>query len=185
MWLIGQRGRHIRAAAASPAAANPTAASTALTVRHTSLGAIITNNRGFTLYAFEADKGTKSACSGACASAWPPVTTTSGSSIKVTGAAKSLVGVAKQANGILQVTYAGHLLYRFQGDGSPGSTNGQGSTALGAGGRAYPDRHGSKGCLTRCAPPRSQAAARPRCWPAPPCSPATATVSTLTCTSAT
>jgi predicted lipoprotein with Yx(FWY)xxD motif len=128
----GSGGGIYGSAAASPAAANPTAASTALTVRHTSLGTIITNNRGFTLYAFEADKGTKSACSGACASAWPPVTTTSGSSIKVTGAAKSLVGVAKQANGILQVTYAGHLLYRFQGDGSPGSTNGQGSTAFGA-----------------------------------------------------
>ena len=41
-------------------------------VRHTSLGTILTDGQGFTVYAFEADKGTRSQCSGACAAAWPP-----------------------------------------------------------------------------------------------------------------
>src|SRR2546421_8371259 len=49
----------------------PAGSGTALAVRSTSLGTILTDGRGFTLYAFEADKGTTSKCSGACATAWP------------------------------------------------------------------------------------------------------------------
>ena len=41
-----------------------------LTARHTALGTILTTGRGFTVYAFEADQGTRSACFGACAAAW-------------------------------------------------------------------------------------------------------------------
>jgi hypothetical protein len=67
----------------------PAARGAALTMRHTSLGTILTNGQGFTLYAFEADHGTMSSCSGVCATSWPPVTA---ANIKVTGgAAKSLV----------------------------------------------------------------------------------------------
>src|SRR4051794_30726025 len=47
--------------------AAPAASGTALTLRNTSLGMVLTDGRGFTLYAFEADRGTTSACSGACA----------------------------------------------------------------------------------------------------------------------
>ena len=36
------------------------------------LGRILVNSQGRTLYLFKGDVGTKSACSGACASAWPP-----------------------------------------------------------------------------------------------------------------
>ena len=63
-------GPYSSAASSTPAAGAP-AGAVALTLRHTSLGTILTNGQGFTLYAFEADKGTMSACSGACAAAWP------------------------------------------------------------------------------------------------------------------
>jgi predicted lipoprotein with Yx(FWY)xxD motif len=121
----------ISATAASSQAA---AAVPALAVRRTSLGTILTNGRGYTLYAFEADRGTRSRCFGACAVAWPPLTTTTPlSRLRVgRGVAKSLVGQTTRSRGVRQLTYAGHPLYRFQGDRSPGSTRGHGLRAFGA-----------------------------------------------------
>jgi predicted lipoprotein with Yx(FWY)xxD motif len=119
-------------AVGAPAASAPAAGAAALTLRHTSLGTILTDGQGFTLYAFEADMGTKSACSGACAAAWPPVTTSAAHVTVTGGAAKSLVGETVRADGQRQLTYAGHPLYQYSGDSAPGSTNGQGSEAFGA-----------------------------------------------------
>jgi predicted lipoprotein with Yx(FWY)xxD motif len=55
------------------------------------------------------------------------VTTTTASIRVAGGAAKSLVGETTRAGGARQLTYAGHPLYRFAGDSSPGSISGQGS----------------------------------------------------------
>ena len=120
--------------AASPHAAAPAhaASATTLTVRQTSLGTILTDSRGFTLYAFEADRGTTSACSGACATTWPPVTTTNTNVAVTGGASKSLVGETTRPGGARQLTYAGHPLYLFEGDHSAGSTSGQGLEVFGA-----------------------------------------------------
>ena len=72
-----------------------------------------------------------STCSGACAQAWPPVTTTG--TPKASGAVKaSLLGTTKRADGSSEVTYAGHPLYTFAGDTQAGQTNGQGSNGFGA-----------------------------------------------------
>ena len=120
------------APSSAPRAHAMTAGGPTLTARHTALGTILTTGRGFTVYAFEADKGTKSACFGACAAAWPPVTTTSTHITVAGGAARSLVGQTTRPGGQRQLTYAGHPLYTFAGDASPGATNGQGSEAFGA-----------------------------------------------------
>jgi predicted lipoprotein with Yx(FWY)xxD motif len=128
----GSSGGAYGSAASSPAAGAPAAGAAALTLRHTSLGTILTDGRGFTLYAFEADQGAMSACSGACAAAWPPATTSAAHFTVTGGAAKSLVGETTRADGQRQLTYAGHPLYRFSGDGTLGSTSGQGSEAFGA-----------------------------------------------------
>jgi predicted lipoprotein with Yx(FWY)xxD motif len=101
-------------------------------VRSTSLGTILTDGRGFTLYAFEADMGTTSACSGACATAWPPVTATGTSPQLGTGVSPSLVGQTTRADGTTQLTYAGHPVYLFVHDTAPGATSGQGVRAFGA-----------------------------------------------------
>jgi predicted lipoprotein with Yx(FWY)xxD motif len=119
-------------APSTSAGSAPAAGGAALGVRSTSIGTILADGRGFTLYAFEADQGTTSACSGACATAWPPLTTTSASPQIGTGVTQSLVGTAKRSDGSTQVTYAGHPLYLFQGDTAAGNTNGQGLTAFGA-----------------------------------------------------
>ena len=120
------------AASSLATAGSPAVGGAAPTLRHTSLGTILADRRGFTLYAFEADKGTMSACTGACAAARPPVTTTAATITVSGGAAKSLAGETTRPGGTRQLTYAGHPLYRFAGDTGPGATNGQGSEGFGA-----------------------------------------------------
>lgn len=95
------------------------------------LGTYLVDGQGRTLYLWEADKGSKSTCSGACAAAWPPATTEGAP--KAAGDAKaSLLGTTKRSDGSTEVTYAGHPLYRFAGDAKPGQASGQGSDGFGA-----------------------------------------------------
>ena len=97
-----------------------------------SLGQFLVDGSGRTLYLFEADTGNTSTCSGACAKAWPPFLT-SGQPNAASGLQQSLVGTVKRSDGTVEVTYHGHPLYYFIGDKKPGDTNGEGSTAFGAG----------------------------------------------------
>ena len=123
--------RYGAAPSRAPAARASGAAGAVLALRHTPLGTILTTGRGLTVYAFEADHGTTSACTGACAAAWPPVTI-SGARITVAGGTGALAGQITRPGGARQLTYAGHPLYTFAGDASPGANNGQGSQAFGA-----------------------------------------------------
>jgi predicted lipoprotein with Yx(FWY)xxD motif len=100
-------------------------------VATTSLGTILVDSKGRTIYLFKKDSGTKSACSGDCASAWPPVRA-SGRPTVGGGANASLVGTTARADGKPQVTYNGQPLYLYEGDENPGDTNGQGLTGFGA-----------------------------------------------------
>ena len=103
-----------------------------ISVGSSSLGQILVDGNGKTLYLFEADTSTQSTCSGACAQAWPPLTT-SGAPNVAGGASASLLGTTTRSDGTTQVTYSGHPLYYFSGDAKAGDTNGEGSTAFGAG----------------------------------------------------
>jgi predicted lipoprotein with Yx(FWY)xxD motif len=97
----------------------------------TSLGTVLVDSQHRTLYLFKADQGTKSACSGACASAWPPLRT-SGKPTAAGGAEASKLGTTPRSDGRPEVTYNGHPLYTYTGDSKPGDVNGQGLTAFGA-----------------------------------------------------
>ena len=116
------------------AASSRPAAVTELTVRRTSLGVILTDGRGHTLYVFARDRGTRSRCVGQCARVWPPLTViTRVDRIRVgRGVSKSLVGTTIRAGRVRQVTYAGHPLYRFSGDRRPTDVRGHGATSFGA-----------------------------------------------------
>ena len=103
-----------------------------ISVRASGLGQILVDANGKTLYLFEADTSTQSTCSGACAQAWPPLTT-AGAPKATSGASASLLGTTTRSDGTTQVTYNGHPLYTFVSDTKPGDTNGEGSTAFGAG----------------------------------------------------
>ncbi|MEA2384537.1 MAG: hypothetical protein QOH72_4508 [Solirubrobacteraceae bacterium] len=119
------------APAASPAPSSTSASSGTVDLAKGSLGPILTDSHGRTLYLWQADTGTKSTCTGACASAWPPLVTT-GKPTAGSGVRSSLLATTKRTNGTQQVTYNGHPLYRFAGDTAPRQTNGQGSTGFGA-----------------------------------------------------
>jgi predicted lipoprotein with Yx(FWY)xxD motif len=108
-------------------------AASAVTVRteHTGLGTILADGRGRTLYLFEKDKGPMSTCDGACASIWPPLTT-SGPAHAGAGVAAAKLGSSARADGSRNVTYAGHPLYTYAGDGRPGATDGEGLDQFGA-----------------------------------------------------
>jgi predicted lipoprotein with Yx(FWY)xxD motif len=118
----------------SNANANPsgtTASGTTVNVRSTSLGKILVDSRGRTLYLFEKDTGSKSTCSGACASAWPPLRT-SGTPKAGSGVTASLLGTTTRSDGNDEVTYNGHPLYYYAGDQKAGDTNGQDLNQFGA-----------------------------------------------------
>jgi predicted lipoprotein with Yx(FWY)xxD motif len=96
-----------------------------------SIGNYLTGPSGRALYLWVADSKDKSICSGACAKAWPPLTTKVKTS--VAGAARAAdLGTVTRSDGSRQVTYKGHPLYYFIGDAGPGMTKGQGSDAFGA-----------------------------------------------------
>ena len=100
-------------------------------VANSGLGMILVDSQGRTLYLFKKDSGTTSACSGECASAWPPLLS-EGKPTVGNGGNSSLVGTIKRADGSTQVTYNGHPLYTFVKDENPGETNGEGVTEFGA-----------------------------------------------------
>jgi predicted lipoprotein with Yx(FWY)xxD motif len=100
-------------------------------VASSSLGKILVDSQGRTIYLFRQDTGTKSTCSGACATDWPPVRV-SGKPTAGSGVNASMLGTTPRSDGKPQVTYNGHPLYLFEGDSSPGDTNGQAITAFGA-----------------------------------------------------
>ena len=97
----------------------------------TSLGKILVDSRGHTLYLFEKDKNGKSACTGKCATFWPPLI--AAGKPRAAGSAKaSLLGTTKRADGRLQVTYNHHPVYTFAQDTKKGQTHGEGVDAFGA-----------------------------------------------------
>src|SRR5829696_5202656 len=104
---------------------------TSVGIAESSLGKILVDSKGETLYLFEADKGSASTCDGACAKAWPPLTTT-GDPAAASGVSASKLGTTMRSDGETEVTYNGHPLYTFAGDGGPGATTGQGVDAFGA-----------------------------------------------------
>jgi predicted lipoprotein with Yx(FWY)xxD motif len=97
----------------------------------TSLGMILVDGSGRTLYLFEKDQPNQSACAGACAAAWP-VDQSSGTPKAGSGVTASMLGTIKRSDNTTQVTYNKHPLYYFQGDSGAGQQNGQGVDAFGA-----------------------------------------------------
>jgi predicted lipoprotein with Yx(FWY)xxD motif len=103
-----------------------------VSLRKTTLGAVLVDARGRTLYLFEKDRGGLSACNTACAQYWPAFASRA-TPRAGTGVKQALLRRTKQHNGSWQVTYAGHPLYTFVGDKRPGQTSGEGLTNFGAG----------------------------------------------------
>lgn len=91
--------------------------------RSTPLGSVLVDARGHTLYVFDRDRGTKSACTGSCTASWPAFLTTT-KPVALKGVAAAKLGMVKRANGRFQVTFMGHPLYFFASDAKAGDVRG-------------------------------------------------------------
>jgi predicted lipoprotein with Yx(FWY)xxD motif len=128
---------------------------TTLALRTTSLGKVIVDAKGRTLYQFGADTKNKSNCADQCASNWPPAKAPSKPTVG-SGLSKRKLKVIKRGDGVKQLSYAGHPLYRFIADAKAGDVNGQGINAFGG---IWNVTAGSGKKITTSAQQGSQAAA--------------------------
>jgi predicted lipoprotein with Yx(FWY)xxD motif len=108
-----------------PDTPSPAAKDVRVQIADSSLGPILTDQDGRTLYAFVNDKGGTSSCTGECIATWPALATrqdvTAGP-----GAEKALLSETARAEGTLQATYGSWPLYYYVGDMGPGDVDGQG-----------------------------------------------------------
>lgn len=90
------------------------------------MGAVVTDDKGMTLYRYEMDQASpsNSMCTGDCAKTWMPVMAED--SVQAMGVEKNLVGSVDRSDGMKQqLTLAGRPLYRYMGDAKAGEMNGQ------------------------------------------------------------
>jgi predicted lipoprotein with Yx(FWY)xxD motif len=109
----------------SGSGSSASAANAALAIADSSLGEIVVDGKGMTVYVFDKDTGSgQSACSGDCLTKWPAVVAESDSPAVdgVTGE----VGTITRDDGTKQVTLGGMPLYLFAGDAKAGDVTGQG-----------------------------------------------------------
>jgi predicted lipoprotein with Yx(FWY)xxD motif len=90
----------------------------------TSIGPVLADSKGFTLYWYSKDTGMTSACTGGCATAWPPVIGKPAAAMGVRLTGK--FGTITRTGGMKQATYKGHPLYTYAGDTAPGQVKGNG-----------------------------------------------------------
>jgi predicted lipoprotein with Yx(FWY)xxD motif len=100
-------------------------ASGTVNVASSSLGSILVDGQGRTLYVFLKDTAGVSNCTDGCATTWPPLTAT-GSPTAGAGVDGSLLGTIQRTGGGTQVTYKQRPLYHFASDAAAGDTKGQG-----------------------------------------------------------
>jgi D-xylose transport system substrate-binding protein len=98
--------------------------------KNPTLGEILVNNQGMTLYTFKNDKPNESSCYNACAQLWPPLTVSNGEQPVLAQGMSGKLGVIQRQDGTSQVTYNNMPLYTFTQDTQPGQTNGQGYANL-------------------------------------------------------
>jgi predicted lipoprotein with Yx(FWY)xxD motif len=96
------------------------------TTQSATLGTIVVDGKGMTLYRFDMDTNKPSAshCTGQCAALWPAAPATSASSVK--GIDQKLLGSITGTDGSKQLTVNGWPLYTYAQDSKAGDTTGQG-----------------------------------------------------------
>ena len=92
----------------------------------TRAGQILATSRGLTLYYYSEDQphSGKSACTGTCATAWPPLAAPvkAPAGVHLPGP----LGMITRPGGVRQVTLNGYPLYLYAGDKAPGQSAGNG-----------------------------------------------------------
>lgn len=110
--------------------AQPASPAALITTKHATPGTVLAYGpKHLTAYMFASDTGPHSACTGQCATVWPPVL---GRPRAGGGAVSADLGTTTRRDGRLQVTYRGHPLYGFVKDRDAEDLYGQGLTSFGA-----------------------------------------------------
>lgn len=91
----------------------------------TALGSVLVGPNGLTLYVHAGDSATSSTCTGACATAWPPLVVASGQTAALASGITGTLGTLTRADGTVQVTFNGMPLYGWKNDKAAGDTTGQ------------------------------------------------------------
>lgn len=104
------------------------AGSGSIHVASTSLGRVLVDGAGRTLYLLTADSPGRSTCDRTCLSLWPPVAPPSTTTLAGISAA---VGSATAPDGQKTVTVGGWPLYTYALDHAPGEVTGQGIVSFG------------------------------------------------------
>jgi LPXTG-motif cell wall-anchored protein len=95
-------------------------------VANPTLGNILTDSDGRTLYRFTKDTvNVSSACYGGCAASWPPLLIEDGNPVAGEGVNGNMLGVLTRTDGTRQVMYNGMPLYYYSKDVNAGDTLGQ------------------------------------------------------------
>ncbi len=120
------------AASTTGSTSTPTSAGVLIVSKHSHDGTILAAGpKRLTVYLFEGDNGSTSACTGTCAQVWPPVRTAAAASVGG-GAIAADLGTITRSDGTKQVTYKGHPLYFYAKDKDDGDAYGQGVHGFGA-----------------------------------------------------
>jgi predicted lipoprotein with Yx(FWY)xxD motif len=101
-----------------------TASGPVKTATNATLGTILVDDKGLTLYVFDADQNGTIACGTGCTTAWPPLLLTSGASLPTVGPLSGDLSTVNRPDGGAQVAYKGRPLYRFASDTAPGDAKG-------------------------------------------------------------
>ena len=96
-----------------------------VTVDQSSLGSILTDQDGRTLYAFFNDKNGTSNCADQCVATWPALVSRQAVAADA-GIDHKLLSQTTRAEGTVQATYGNWPLYYYVGDQGPGDIDGQG-----------------------------------------------------------
>jgi predicted lipoprotein with Yx(FWY)xxD motif len=98
----------------------------AVTIKSTTIGKVLTDAKGDTLYWYSKDtRDGPSTCTGACLTAWPAVL---GQAVAAPGVKFSgQLGDVTDVGGAIQATYNGYPLYTYKEDMAPGDTTGNGA----------------------------------------------------------
>jgi predicted lipoprotein with Yx(FWY)xxD motif len=92
--------------------------------RETSVGAVLVDSQGMTVYTYDEDEPGKSNCTGVCAVIWPPVEAAQGAS------PSGQFTLVDRGNSTKQWAYDGMPLYGYFFDDKPGDVSGDGADGV-------------------------------------------------------
>lgn len=113
-------------APASPAASDAAGSYVIEIAESPALGTFLVGEGGRTLYTFDKDTATASACSGGCAQAWPPFVVEDAETATAGAGVSGAIAMITRDDGSRQAAYVGHPLYYYAADAQAGDTNGEG-----------------------------------------------------------